>query len=326
MIGRRVAWRQPVFSVWRRALSAQRRTDAEYIALLQRELPAAHAASLHQFDPMWQHVAETVAAESTAPLKILDLASGTNAEPACTLANRFSAASIVASEYTAQLCAIALESVNNSGLTGRVEVEEIDLNELAALASRDAGANEVSMEDAPSIDAVTCSLGLFMLRTEQQGKCLQGIHTLLAPRGHLVATVWDSMPLMDIGGRVLAKVLGRDPEDTPPMPFSPTSLGNGGADALLAASGFELAARHNETHQLRLNLGLAGSDQAWMLGLLPFTGTLAALHQNHGLEGVFERARIAFEVEVDGAGCVDEVTGEVNFELGYRLLSARKAS
>ena len=125
------------------------------------------------------------------------------------------------------------------------QVEEIDLNALASI-------DGASIEDVPSIDAATCSLGLFMLRAEQQGKCLQGIHALLAPRGHLVATVWDSMPLMDIGGRVLAKVLGRDPEDTPPMPFSPTSLGNGSADALLFASGFELAARHNETHKLRL--------------------------------------------------------------------------
>ena len=60
-------------------------------------------------------------------------------------------------------------------------------------------------------------------------------------------------------------MLGRDPDDPPPTPFSATSLGNGAADPLLEAAGFEPAARHNETHELRLRLGAAGSDQAWML-------------------------------------------------------------
>ena len=307
--------------------ATQRRIDAEYIALLQRDLPSLYSKSLAQFLPMWQQIAEAVAVENATPLKILDLASGQNAEPACTLAQRFSAANVVASEYTPELCSLALERVQQLGLDSRIDVEEIDLRSIAAFGdqSTSSAAGDVDGEDAPLIDAATCSLGLFMLPPQQQLRCLLGLHSLLAPRGLLVATVWDSMALMDMGGRVIAKVLGRDPEDTPPMPFSPTSLGNGSADALLTAAGFEHAARHNECHELGLRLGSAGSDEVWMLGLLPFTGTLTALHQQHGMQDVFERARIAFEVELEAGGCVDDVSGEVTVGLGYRILSARKS-
>ena len=75
-------------------------------------------------------------------------------------------------------------------------------------------------------------------------------------------------------------------------------------------------------------------------GLLPYTGTLAALHQKHGLVDVFERARIAFEVEAEASGFLDAATDEAHGYLGqshlsadggtievavrYRILSARK--
>ena len=298
-------------------------TDAEYIERLHSQLPALYTKSLSQFAPMWTVIAEAVAVESKKQPRraILDLASGSVAEPACTLAQRFSAVNVVASDNVPEICEQAAKQVHCLGLSGRVEVENIDLASLAALADQADAAAE-----APAIDTVTCSLGLFMLPAEQQTSLLGGIRTLLSPGGCLIATVWDQMVLMEIGGRVLAKVLGRDPEDSPPMPFAPTSLGNGEADALLTQAGFDSwGESHNQVHSLRLDLGPSGADSTWMLGLLPYTGTLVALHQQHGVSDVFERARLAFEVEMEAAGHVDE-TGFVSISTGleYRVLSAIK--
>ena len=60
-----------------------------------------------------------------------------------------------------------------------------------------------------------------------------------------------------------------------------------------------------------------------MVGLLPVTGILLALHEEHGVSGVFERAVAAFEDEVRTRGYVDS-SGEVCLaDLDYRLLVAK---
>lgn len=156
-IARRVTSRQ-LLSMRCRAMSSQRRTDAEYIQLLQRELAGHHAASLHQFTEMWQKVAETISAENPTPVKVLDLASGTNAEPACTLAERFSAANIVASEYTPELCAIAMESVKERGLADRVEVRHLSPRGLETCGRCNAAAAAAATGAAAAGDAVPLCL------------------------------------------------------------------------------------------------------------------------------------------------------------------------
>ena len=164
-----------------------------------------------------------------------------------------------------------------------------------------------------------------MLPATQHELCLRGVHALLRPGGVLTATVWDRMALLEVGGRCLAKVTGQaEPLE---LPYDPTCLGHGRADTVMRAAGFELLEahmHHNRVDPLELHLGAVGADDTWVLGLLPFQGTLAALHERGDVAHVFESARDAFWEEAEAAGWM--VDGQVVVQgLEYRLLVGRKA-
>ena len=129
------------------------------------------------------------------------------------------------------------------------------------------------------------------------------------------------MALLDIGGRVVGKVLGLP--EAPPNQMDPLSLGGGKADALLAEAEYSISmlGDHNVVHPLRVNLGPAGADETWMRGMMPCMGALSKLSQMPDHENVFERSKQAFEEET--AGLVDG-SGNVSVELEYRMLVARK--
>jgi SAM-dependent methyltransferase len=295
-----------------RAISS--RSDADCLSLLQQRLPELHDRQLSQFSPMWSQIVRAVAANNAAPGIILDLASG-HGEPACTLAANFPSAEVVSSDNEQHMCERALHRVTELGLGGRVSVHRIDLLDIAAL-------SQPGALDEPGLqcDVVTCSLGLFMLSAADQASCLGGIRTLLRPGGLLVASVWERMTLMEIGGRCMASALGQ--REPPPLPLDPESLGASRADELLLATGFEPAETHNELYPLRLTLGPMGSDEAWMIGLLPFAGALCKLAETPAAvpTGYFQRALSTFEEQV--AECVD-ADGQVCVEVQYRLLCAR---
>ena len=92
----------------RRRFSSQ--TDAERMATLARELPPLYDEAFLQFEPVWSHMVEAVVAANPAPRVVLDLASGPG-EPACTLAQRFPGAEVVASDNEAAMCSKAQERV-----------------------------------------------------------------------------------------------------------------------------------------------------------------------------------------------------------------------
>ena len=320
-----------------RRLHTRVRSDAEYVSLLQQRLPSLFQASLHQFAPMWTATADVVAeATLSQPQNMLDLASGAAAEPALTLARRFSGATVVASDSEAGVLEMAALRVSEERLADQVELQQIDMFDLVALGGSDG--------DAAIADVVTCSLGLFMLPPADHELGLRGVRKLLRPGGLLVATVWDRMALMELGGRCVAKALGRaEPLE---LPYDPTCLGHGRADAVLRAAGFKLldgagdsagvARGHNQTHTLQLDLGSVEMDDAWMLGLLSFQGTLAAVQQQQqqqpqqpqpGVQvgGVYERARLAFREEAQAAGWIEAQSRNVVVRgLDYRVLVGRR--
>eukprot|EP00966_Prymnesium_polylepis_P193791 4491785-Prymnesium_polylepis.1 len=116
--------------------AATTRSNAEHMELLRRELPPLYLESALQFEPVWRDVADAVRA-SPPPAVILDLASGP-AEPACSLAERFPAAEVVASDNAPEMLAHARRRIDERGLFN-IEVHQIDLMDLRALA--EPGAN-----------------------------------------------------------------------------------------------------------------------------------------------------------------------------------------
>ena len=295
--------------------------DARVLARLQSQLPRLYSHTFEQFEPVWR--AATTAVVADAPAVVVDLASGLG-EPACSLARRFPHAEIVASEAEEGMLALCRERVAAKGLAHRVGVHQIDLLDLHALAAPGA--------ETLQCDVVTCSLALYMVAPAAQGPCLDGIKALLRPKGQLVATVWDRFPLFDLGERCLAAATrGTALADSAPagLPFSPTSLGNGHADALLASAGLRPGPRHNERGSMRLSLGALDDDETWMRALLPFMGALAEAAQSPQADGrVFERARAAFDAE---AAALDFLTPHgpyskehVELDLEFRLISVLK--
>ena len=305
----------------RRALSVSPRTDGEYTDLLHDQLAARFDESLLQFRPMWDAIATAVADNHLAPSSILDLASGAG-EPACTLARRFPMAHVVSSDHSTDERERAAQHAQSLGLSERVSIEPIDLAELHVCAQLEADGSE----DLPQCDVVTCSLGLFMLPPEEQEPCMRGIRAILSPGGLFVASVWDHMPLIEMGSRCVSAASGRSGSHSS---YDPTSLGGGHADAVLERVGLVTTgcAHHNAVNDLPLRLGKHGSDAAWMLGLMPHVAALAELSQLPSEQlptGVFGRARAAFEEEVVREAYVEAHSGDVVVPLRWRMLCARR--
>ena len=181
--------------------SSSRPSDGEVLAQLHEQLPRLHEATLPQFAPIWAVMVDAVAAQGR-PRVVLDLASGAG-EPALTLARRFRSAEIVVSDHDDGMLAIARRRIDAefASLPGRVTAHRIDLTSLSTLAGGDGGGGL-------ACDAVSCSLGLFMLPPTALDPCLRGIHQLLTPGGHLCASVWEGpVPLMELGQRYLTVAL-----------------------------------------------------------------------------------------------------------------------
>ena len=182
--------------------SFSRPSDGEVLAQLHKQLPRLHEATLPQFAPIWDAMVDAVAAQQGHPRVILDLASGAG-EPALRLARRFPSAEIVVSDHDRGMLAIARRRIaaEFASPPGRVTAHQIDLTSLTTLAGDGGG-------DGLACDAVTCSLGLFMLPPTALEPCLSGIHQLLTPGGHLCASVWEGpVPLIELGRRCLNAAL-----------------------------------------------------------------------------------------------------------------------
>ncbi|KAL1511223.1 hypothetical protein AB1Y20_006035 [Prymnesium parvum] len=286
------------------------RSDAEYMALLQEQLAPLYLESCLQLRPVWRAVTAAVRADPT-PRVILDLASGPG-EPACSLATRFPAAEVVASDSSEEMLIHAQQRVAEGNLSRAVQVHRIDMLQLHQLAAPGA-------DQPPTCDVVTCSLGLHVLPDAALDGCLRGVYTLLRPGGQFVAAVWDTLPIMDIGSRCLSRLLGRSFE----LPLSPTRLDDSQADALLRTAGFVLDGdKHGASGEVKLTLGEAGTDRAFMLGMMPFMGSIAKLAETQS--SVFELARSAFEEET--RHLVDSSGQLILPEARFRLLSASKKS
>ena len=196
----------------RRCFSS-RPSDGEVLAQLHEQLPRLHEATLPQFAPIWHAMVDAVAAQQARPRVVLDLASGAG-EPALTLARRFPSAEIVVSDHDEGMLAIARRRIaaEFASPPGRVTAHQIDLNSLSSLAGDSGG-------EGLRCDAVTCSLGLFMLPPAALVPCLGGIHQLLTPGGHLCASVWEGpVPLIELGRRCLTSALTRAAPKPEPEP------------------------------------------------------------------------------------------------------------
>ena len=196
----------------RRCFSS-RPSDGEVLAQLHEQLPRLHEATLPQFAPIWHAMVDAVASQQARPRVVLDLASGAG-EPALTLARRFPSAEIVVSDHDEGMLAIARRRIATEFASppGRVTAHQIDLNSLSSLAGDSGG-------EGLRCDAVTCSLGLFMLPPAALVPCLGGIHQLLTPGGHLCTSVWEGpVPLIELGRRCLNAALTRAAPEPEPEP------------------------------------------------------------------------------------------------------------
>ena len=197
----------------RRCFSS-RSSDGEVLAQLHEQLPRLHEATLPQFAPIWHAMVDAVAAQQARPRVVLDLASGAG-EPALTLARRFPSAEIVVSDHDEGMLAIARRRIRVAEFASppeRVTAHQIDLNSLSSLAGDGGG-------EGLRCDAVTCSLGLFMLPPAALVPCLGGMHQLLTPGGHLCASVWEGpVPLIELGRRCLTAALTRAAPEPEPEP------------------------------------------------------------------------------------------------------------
>lgn len=278
------------------------RSDAQHLHHIQAALPPAYAASFEQFAPVWHAVlqaAEAGAAVSGEPSTILDLASA-QGEPACSLAQRFPRAEVVATDNEAAMVAAARERGERLALGTRFSTQQVDMRQICALAGMPP--SEVGLQ----ADLVTASLALHMLPPAEIEACLSGLHALLKPGGRLIATVWeDEFALLPLGRRCLARILGKDVDELPPLePHSPLGLAHGRADALLKRAGFELGPHHNTIFPFSLNLGMRNSETTWMVGLMPCLGALQNIAEasgEGGSGGVFEAAKQAFIHETKDA-------------------------
>lgn len=240
----------------------------------------------------------------------------------------FPAAAVVASDVSSDELARAAKRIHAQGLSSRVSTEPIDLASVHAFARAESEGDA----ELPAVDVITCALGLFFLPPSALAPCLRGLRALLRPGGLLVAAVWEDMALLPLGSKCVSVATGGA---APPLPFSPESLGGGRADALLAAAGLasEGLAWHNHVAALPLRLGPHRSDEAFMLGLMPFAPALAALTDGAQVPpGAFARCHAAFDEEVARANWVSQARGgeqdeqDVVVPLRWRLLAARRLS
>jgi SAM-dependent methyltransferase len=186
----------------RRSFSRPSDGEVRLLAQLHEQLPRLHEATLPQFAPIWDAMVDAVAAQQADPRVVLDLASGAG-EPALTLARRFPSAEIVVSDKDEGMLTIARRRIAAvfASPPGRVTAHQIDLTSLSTLAGDSGG-------DGLRCDAVTCSLGLFLLPPAALAPCLSGVHQLLTPGGHLCASVWEGpVPLIELGRRCLNAAL-----------------------------------------------------------------------------------------------------------------------
>ncbi|MFB3077803.1 MAG: class I SAM-dependent methyltransferase, partial [Lysobacterales bacterium] len=157
--------------------------------------------------------------------RILDVSTGIG-EPAVTLAGIVGPeGSVVATDQSAGMLAVAAERIKKEGLSN-IELVEVD--------------TEVLDLPEDEFDGVACRWGLMFLPDLQAG--LQAIRMSLKPGAKFAALVWgtpDQVPILSLPMAVAQQVL--DPPPPPPPPDAPNVFSLGGDGMLqsaLKAAGF----------------------------------------------------------------------------------------
>ena len=171
--------------------------------------------------------------------RILDVSTGV-AEPAVALARLVGPeGSIVATDQSAGMLAVAAERIKKEGLSN-IELVEVD--------------TEVLNLPEDEFDGAVCRWGLMFLPDLHAG--LQAIRRSLKPGAKFAAVVWgtpDKVPFMSLPMAVAQQVL--DPGPPPPPPDAPNvfSLGaDGMLQSALKAAGFKNVVE--DTLQIRFDL------------------------------------------------------------------------
>ncbi len=172
------------------------------------------------------------AIEARPGQRILDVSTGIG-EPAVTLARLVGPeGSIVATDQSAGMLAVAGERIKKEGLSN-IELVEADTEAL------DLPENE--------FDGAVCRWGLMFLPDLQAG--LQAIRRSLKPGAKFAAAVWgrpDQVPFMSLPMAVAQQVL--DPKPAPPSADAPSPFSLGGAGTLQSAlqtAGFKNVEEHS---------------------------------------------------------------------------------
>ncbi len=171
--------------------------------------------------------------------RILDVSTGV-AEPAVTLARLVGPeGSVVATDQSAGMLAVAAERIKKEGLSN-IELVEVD--------------TEVMDLPEDEFDGAVCRWGLMFLPDLQAG--LQAIRMSLKPGAKFAALVWgtpDQVPMLSLPMAVAQQVL--DPPPPPPPPDAPNVFSLGGDGMLqsaLTAAGFKNVVE--DTLQIRFDL------------------------------------------------------------------------
>ena len=189
---------------------------------------------------------------------VLDVASGPG-EPALTIAQSFPTLAVISTDAQPDMVAQAQKRATALSLSN-VTCVVADMTDLSAFQS-------------DSIDIVTCCYGVMFPADKR--KALSEMHRVLKPGGHVVATYWEQLDLVELGRVVMGGALGLDHAVPLPPDADPLSLREPGAFAALATdAGFTV--KEEVKSQYPFVLGDDESEQ-FAMAMLLFKSKLDAL-------------------------------------------------
>jgi len=196
------------------------------------------------------------------------------------------------------MLAAARAASEKEGLTN-LEVKHLDITDMSAIT-------------ADSYDVVTVSLCFHLLTNpvKATAECAR----IMKPRGTLVATVWESIPNINLMTDSMAEVVGKPVN----LPIDILQVSEGRADPMWPAAGLTPATGHNAIVPLTMRMGPEGGDDTWKLGMVMFMAKLAEM-KAAGVPA-FAKAKAAF----DKNAAIYVNDGEIKVDMSFRVFVLTK--
>ena len=200
-------------------------------------------------------------------LQVLDLATGPG-EPAETIARQFPEASVVATDVSPDMLAIAREKTAT----------------LPHMTTQLANMEHLEQFEDNTFDIVTCCYGFMFPQDKDQA--LRESYRVLKPGGKLVATTWNRVRIMEKVRAIMEQVLETPP---PPPPINPLSLAEPGLfESMVTRAGYSATNLDITTHVYPFDL-TDDPEMQFQATILPVQDTLQELPDG------MEKARRVYE-------------------------------